>query len=66
MNWDIVTLPKKSGGLGIRDLEEANLVMGAEIIWRIVIGKKEWWKIDITKKYRMGGRKRCMENTPDS
>jgi hypothetical protein len=30
-----------------------------------VSGKKEWWKMAIIKKYRLGGRKRCMDNTHD-
>jgi hypothetical protein len=30
-----------------------------------VTGKKDWWKMTIIKKYRLGGRKRCMDNTPD-
>jgi hypothetical protein len=42
-----------------------NIAMGTKLIWRIVSGKKEWWKMDIIKKYRLGGRKRCMDNMPD-
>jgi hypothetical protein len=30
-----------------------------------VSGREEWWKTAIIKKYRLGGRKRCIDNTPD-
>jgi hypothetical protein len=40
--------------------------MGANLLWRIVMGKNELWKMAIIKKYRMGGRKRCMDKTLDS
>jgi hypothetical protein len=32
VNWDIVFLPKKSGGLGIRDPEVANIAMGSKLL----------------------------------
>jgi hypothetical protein len=57
--------PPKRWGLGIKDPEVANTTMGAKLLWRILTGKKDWWKMTITKKYRLGGRKRCMDNTPD-
>jgi hypothetical protein len=65
VNWDIVSTPKKSGGLGIRDPEVENIAMGSKLLWRIVSGRKEWWKTTIIKKYRLGGRKRCMDNMVD-
>jgi hypothetical protein len=40
VNWDTVSTPKKSGGLGIRDPEVENIAMGANILWRIVSRKK--------------------------
>ena len=65
VNWDTITLPKKSGGLEIKDPEVTNIAMGAKILWRIVTREKEWWKMALIKKYRMGGRKRCMDKTLD-
>jgi len=40
INWDTVTLPQKSGGLGIREPEVANLAMGSKLLWRIVMAKR--------------------------
>jgi hypothetical protein len=65
VNWNIVSSPKDSGGLGIRDPEVANLAMGAKLLWRLISGRKEWWKSTITKKYKLGARKRCMDSIPE-
>jgi hypothetical protein len=41
VNWETITLPKKSGGLGIRDLEITNSKMGAKFLWRLVTGDND-------------------------
>jgi len=61
VNWDTVTLPKKSGGLGIRDPEVTNLALGVQLLWRIVTGEKDWLKMALIKKYRLDKRKRSMD-----
>jgi hypothetical protein len=40
--------------------------MGAKLLWRIISGRKEWWKMTITKKYKLGARKRCMDSIPET
>jgi hypothetical protein len=32
VNWDTISTPKKSGGLGIRDIEVENIAMGAKLL----------------------------------
>jgi hypothetical protein len=47
--------------LGIRDPALLNLAMG-EMVWRLIIGKVDWWKKVFWKKYFIGSRrKRCIE-----
>jgi hypothetical protein len=58
---NIVSSSKDQGGLGIRDPELANIALGAKLLWRLVSGNKEWWKTTIVKKYKMGTRKRCLD-----
>ena len=38
-----------------------NLALGAKILWRIVTGKRTWWKEILQKNYMIGDRKRCIE-----
>ena len=47
----MVKRAKNQGGPGIRDLEQMNKALGAKLIWRLVIGRKDWWKEVIRKKY---------------
>ena len=51
VKWATVKCSKSRGGLGIRDPEKMNKALGAKLIWRLVTGKKEWWKEVIRKKY---------------
>jgi hypothetical protein len=62
VNWETITQPKQSGGLGIRDPENTNSTMGAKLLWRIVSGGNDWWKHALINKYRLGKRKRSMDN----
>jgi hypothetical protein len=64
VNWNIVSSSKEHGGLGIRDPKLINIALGANLLWRLVTGSKEWWKSTIVKKYRMGNRKRCLDLDP--
>jgi len=49
------------GGLGIRDPELANIALVAKLLWRLFSRNKEWWKTTIVKKYKMGTRKRFID-----
>ena len=51
VKWEIIKRAKSHGGLGIRDPELTSKAMGAKLIWRLVSGKKEWWKEVLRKKY---------------
>ena len=51
VKWDTVKKAKRHGGLGIRDPKQMSRAMGAKMVWRLVTGKKEWWKEVIRKKY---------------
>jgi hypothetical protein len=62
VNWETVTQPKNRGGLGIRDPEITNSAMGAKLLWRLISGGNDWWKQAIINKYRLGKRKRSMDN----
>jgi hypothetical protein len=41
-----------------------NLVMGSKLLWRLVLGKYDWWKKAMHKKYFTGEIKRCMDVIP--
>ena len=44
VKWDTVKKAKNQGRLGIRDPEQMSKAMGAKMIWRLVTGRKAWWK----------------------
>ena len=62
VKWDTVKTSKSRGGLGIRDPEKMNKALGPKLIWRLVIGKKEWWKEVIRKKYIKIPRSKILDN----
>ena len=46
VNWEKVRIPKKNGGVGLRDPEVVGEVQGAKIWWRWCNHKHEpWFKI---------------------
>eukprot|EP00253_Pinus_taeda_P021887 PITA_21887 len=51
LKWDKVCLPKKSGGIGIRDPELSNTVMGAKLWWRWLAHPNTRWASFWTAKY---------------
>ena len=51
VNWHIVKLPKDQGGLAIKYLNLMNLAMGDKIVWILVTGEMEWWKLALEMKY---------------
>ena len=61
MNWNIVCTPKDCNGAGIRDPSKLNLDLGTKILWRVVSGKRAWWKEILHKKYMSSDRRRCAD-----
>eukprot|EP00253_Pinus_taeda_P012160 PITA_12160 len=51
VKWDKVSLPKKSGGIGIRDPALSNTVMGAKLWWRWIAHPNTPWASLWTAKY---------------
>ena len=51
VKWEIIKRAKSHGGLAFRDPKFTSKAMGAKLIWRLVTGKKEWWKEVLRKKY---------------
>lgn len=45
INWDIITKPKKLGGLDIRKSDDSNSVFMAKLIWDLETGKYKLWTI---------------------
>ena len=54
VDWETVCKPKRTDGLGLRDLETANKVMSAKIWWRWVTHKEEPWAKFWHHKYTQG------------
>lgn len=64
INWNIIKAPKACGGLGIKDPSIFNIALGSKILWRLVIGKNEWWKKVIVHKYLSGERLGYLDMVP--
>jgi len=64
VNWNIVRAPKTHGGLGILDPTLSNISLGDKILWRLVIGKQEWWKHFLVHKCLEGDQLHCLDTTP--
>ncbi|GJS43380.1 putative reverse transcriptase domain, reverse transcriptase zinc-binding domain protein [Tanacetum coccineum] len=53
--WDVVCLPKREGGLGIRRLETFNKALISTHIWSIITGKESLW-VKWIHSYKLKGR----------
>lgn len=51
IKWDKACLPKKAGGIGLRDPENSNKAMGAKIWWRWLAQPNTPWASLWTAKY---------------
>eukprot|EP00253_Pinus_taeda_P019947 PITA_19947 len=51
VKWETACLPKKGGGIGLRDPTHSNAVMGARIWWRWLSGSLTPWATLWTTKY---------------
>ena len=61
VNWNVVTLPKLYGGLGIFKMRARNEALLAKLCWRIANNPEALWAKTIIKKYFSGssvGRKK--------
>ena len=61
VSWKIVKLPRKEGGLQIRDLKFQNLAIGAKLLWNMLDSKTSWCSQVLKNKYFLGTRLRCLE-----
>ncbi|GJV29925.1 retrotransposon protein, putative, ty1-copia subclass [Tanacetum coccineum] len=53
--WDIICLPKREGGLGIRSLETFNIALMTTHIWNIVTNRDSLW-VRWVHMYKLKGR----------
>lgn len=51
MNWDIVTSPRRYGGLGIRDTRLTNLPLLGKLVWSLLHEKNKLWVQVLIHKY---------------
>jgi hypothetical protein len=54
IKWDIVCLPKKKGGLGVRDIRVVNISLLAKWRWRLLFDDQTVWKEVLKNKYGQG------------
>lgn len=43
VSWDVVCLPKKEGGLGLRSLKAMNKVLTLNLLWRLTSSQPSLW-----------------------
>ena len=51
VNWEVVCVDKKKGGLGLRKLALLNKALLSKWIWRFACDKENLWKKVILVKY---------------
>ena len=61
VSWKTIKLPRKEGGLQIRDLKAQNLAIGAKLLWNMLDSKPSWCSKVLKTKYLPGLRLRCLE-----
>ena len=54
IKWDIVKDHIINEGTSVQDPNMVNLEMGTKILWRMLLGRKEWWKETLRKNYFRG------------
>ncbi|CAM8979776.1 unnamed protein product [Rhodiola kirilowii] len=55
VKWDVVTRPRKFGGLGIQGLVEKNMILLTKWWWKLVTGEGGLWRRMIMNKYDIAG-----------
>ena len=61
VKWESVIEDKCKGGLEIRDLGKMNTALGAKLVWRMILGGKEWWVESIRRKHIKKKNSKCLE-----
>ena len=51
VNWNIVTLPKYLGGLGLHSMKDRNLAILAKLCWRLISDQGAPWAKMLATKY---------------
>jgi hypothetical protein len=54
IKWDVVCLPKKKGGLGVRDVRVVNISLLTKWRWRLLVDDNMVWKEVLKSKYGGG------------
>ena len=61
LKWETIRCSHEKGRVGIKEPRLLNIAMGTKFIWRIISGRKEWWKEIMRKKYLRKTRLRCLD-----
>ena len=64
VSWKTIKQPWSEGGLHIRDLKIQNLVIGAKLLWNMLVPKPSWRSCVLKCKYFHGPRLRCFDGEP--
>jgi hypothetical protein len=51
INWDTICLPKKKGGLGVRDIRAVNISLLTKWRWKLLDNSQAVWKEVLVSKY---------------
>jgi hypothetical protein len=51
IKWDVICLPKKKGGLGVRDIRVVNISLLAKWRWKLLVDDQAVWKEVVKSKY---------------
>jgi hypothetical protein len=51
VNWNMVTTPKRFGGLGIREARLTNLALLGKLVWNMLHNKDKLWVKVLSHKY---------------
>ncbi|KAK2452187.1 hypothetical protein QL285_000002 [Trifolium repens] len=51
IKWDTVCLPKKKGGLGVRDIRAVNISLLSKWRWKLLDNSRAVWKDVLVSKY---------------
>ena len=51
IRWEIVTLPKELGGLGLHNMKDRNNALLAKLCWRLAYGQEAPWAKMLMAKY---------------
>jgi len=54
VQWDIVTCPKRQGGLGLRSMRQLNSACFSKLGWRLLDVEESLWTRVLTSKYERG------------